>query len=67
MRLDKLVGKALYNVPIHVVNWITNTELFYLSTGENFSDLKEEMKNYKVRYFEIRDNELYIGARKKED
>jgi hypothetical protein len=67
MRLDKFVGKALYSVEVYVCDCVTNTQIFYLSNGELFSDLEEEMKNYKVKYFEIKDNKLYVGVKERKN
>lgn len=68
MRLDKFVGKASAKLTIHVSDWDTNEKLLYIPDASYYYPIyMDEMKQYKVKYYEVKNNQLYIDVTKKED
>lgn len=66
MRLDKFVGRAGYDVCLIIYNWQSTELLFKIESGADYIDLKDDLKKYKVKYYSIKDNVLYIDVKKKE-
>jgi hypothetical protein len=67
MRLDKFVGKAIFKTKISICDWRTTEELYYLPDGELFLEIEKELKQYKVRSYEVDGDILYLYVKKKED
>ena len=65
MRLDKLVGKACYELNVTVYDWETNTRILIIQYGD-FSKYEDYMKNFKVRSISVDHyNSLVVYVSKK--
>ena len=66
MRLDKFVGKAIFDLNIKIYHNNTRTLLFDINDCEDYSKTKGYMKHYKVCSYEAFDNGLlvYVKERK---
>jgi hypothetical protein len=65
MRLDKMVGKASMMLKVKVYDWDSNELLFLLINGAEFDDVKEDMKKYKVRFYNVEKDSLVIFVKER--
>lgn len=60
MRLDRFTGKADSELHIVVVDGTDYTILFDIKDISDFQRNKDKLKKYKVKYFGVSDNRLYV-------
>ena len=65
MRLDKFLGKSSGDLKARVKDNISGERIFYVMDWYDYSNLKEEMKNYKVRCFTIDGDNLLVYVEEK--